>query len=369
MRVGGPFESDVPVQVGGPVRVRIPRDSRATASSPAVVGRTNRPVRIRTVSVLLDGRTFTASGLVGHVTRDVIIAGTGPAGLAAGIYAGRAGLDTLFFEKESIGGELVNRDEIRSYPGFPDGVSGTDFRSSVIAELDEYDSEVRLAEIRAVEPGDPVEVVTDEEVYEGKALILATGSRSRPLDVPGEEEFDGRGVFYCAKCDGPLYHGETVAVAGGGNKAMIDAIGLSEFASEIVIVVDGPSLSADEHLREEVEALSNVEVVPNSRIVEIVGEDGAMDSLRVTDSRDGTERELAADGLFVHVGSEPNTEFLDGVVPTGEDGRVLVNERMETEVAGIYAAGDVRQGSPLEIASAVGDGVTAITWAKRYIDR
>jgi len=296
---------------------------------------------------------------------DVIIIGTGPAGLAAGAYAGRGGLDTLFFEDESIGGELVNRHEIRGYPGFPDGVSGTELRSKMVDEAEKYDPDVTLERVERVEPGEPHTVVTESGEYESAAVIVATGSSDGHLDVPGEEEYAGRGIFYCATCDGPLYRDERIAVVGGGNHAAIDAVFLTEYASEVLLVAPGDELAADETLAEEARAHEDVEIRTGTTVTEVLGEDGLVTGIRV-ESDDGEET-IELGGVNVNTGYRANSAFLEGTVSLDEDGRVVVGPAMETDVEGIFAAGDVRQGSPMEIAAAVGDGVTAIEAAKRYV--
>lgn len=306
--------------------------------------------------------------------RDVIIVGSGPAGLAAGYYAGRRGFDTLFLEKESIGGELVNREEVRNYPGFPDGVSGTDLRSAMLSAADAYDPDVTLTEVEAVEPGSPVDpdtphtVRTTNDEYAGKTVIVATGGEPSALGVPGEDEYGGMGVFYCAKCDGPLYRGETIAVVGGGDHAVTDALLLTEFAEEVVLLEPTDSLSADQHLRNEVEAEPGIDVRYGTAVTEVLGAEGVLSGLRVEDVETGEERTLDVGGLYVHVGIDPNTGFLEDAVSLAEDGSVDVDVRMETDVEGIFAAGDVRRHSPRTIPAAVGDGVVAIDSATEYVE-
>ncbi|WP_336023247.1 NAD(P)/FAD-dependent oxidoreductase [Halobellus salinisoli] len=307
------------------------------------------------------------------MAHDVIIIGTGPAGLAAGAYAGRSGLDTLFFEDESIGGELVNRHEIRSYPGFPGGVSGTELRSKMVEEAEKYDPEVNLERVEGIEPGDPHTVLTDSGEYEAAVVVVATGSSDGRLDVPGEEEYEGRGIFYCATCDGPLYRDERIAVVGGGNHAAIDAVFLTEYASEVLLIDEASELAADEALADEARSHPDIEVLTGTAVTEVLGSDGLVTGIRVeseeNESDSAVENTIEVGGVSVNTGSGPNSAFLDGTVSLAEDGRVAVDQSMETSVGGIFAAGDVREESPLEIAAAVGDGVTAIESAKRYVAR
>ncbi|MFC6724425.1 NAD(P)/FAD-dependent oxidoreductase, partial [Halobium palmae] len=290
---------------------------------------------------------------------DVTIIGTGPAGLTAGQYAYRRGLDTLILEKESVGGELVNRHHIETYPGFPDGISGPDLRSKLVTELEKYDAEVRLTEVEGITPGDPHTVRTDGEAYETETVIVATGGEHSDLDVEGEEEYDGHGVFYCAQCDGPLYRDEHIAVVGGSDHALGDALFLTEFASSVTIVSREEQLSAGEHLRERVESEPKIEVVLGTEVTGVRGESGLVDGLTLVDGETGEERLHEVGGLYVCVGLDPNTAFLEDVVPLTEEGSVVVGSDLMTGVDGIYAVGDVRQHSGREVAASVGDGAVA----------
>lgn len=298
---------------------------------------------------------------------DTIIVGTGPAGLTAGIYAARYGLKTLLLERESIGGELVNRDLIYSYPGFPDGVAGTELRTKIAEELEKYNPEVTLTEVESIEVGDPNTVTTSESQYAGRTVVLAGGARHRKLNVHGEEDYNGRGVFYCAKCDGPLYKDKTVAVAGGNNKAVVDALFLTKFASDVLVFDEHAQLSADEYFREKARTNETIKIHTATEIRKIAGDGDLIESISVVDTRDNSERVVPVDGLYVSTGLVPNTEYLEGVVPLDNDGYVVVNQGMETEIPGILAAGDIRQHSPHEVAAAVGDGVTATESIKRYL--
>jgi len=301
---------------------------------------------------------------MGH---DVLIVGTGPAGLAAGAYAGRSGMDVLFFEEESIGGELVNRHTVRSYPGFPDGVPGTELRSKMVEAVEAYDPDVELASVERVEPGDPHEVHTADDVFRGDVVVLATGGSEARLGVPGEAEYEGRGIFYCATCDGPLYQGERIAVVGGGDHAIIDAVFLTEYASEVLLFEAGPDLTADATLAEEARSHEGLDVRTNSRVTEVLGEDGVVTGVRVVDEETGEEETVEVGGFNPNVGVTPNSDVVSDVVSLADDGSVAVDQKMETDVPGIYAVGDVRQDSAHEIAAAVGDGVTAIQAAKRSV--
>ncbi len=299
---------------------------------------------------------------------DVIIVGSGPGGLTAGIEAGRAGLSTILFEKDSLGGELVNRDHIANYPGVPDGIAGTELRSELVSTLEAYDPDALLAEVVDIEPGDPHVVRTEDDTYEAPAVILATGSEETHLDVPGEDEYRGRGVFYCAKCDGPLYQGETIAVVGGNDHALIDTQFLAGLTDRVILTNEGADLAGAKALREAVRAEDAVELMLETEVREITGENGVVDGIRVADVGGSNERTIEIGGLYAHVGLEPNTAFLDGTVPLTEDDRVEVGPDMQTEHDGIYAVGDIREGSPQMISAAVGDGVAAIHAVRQALE-
>lgn len=305
------------------------------------------------------------------MTKDVIIVGTGPAGLTAGQYTARRGLDTLLLEKESIGGELVNRHQIDTYPGFPDGIAGTELRSKLMAELEKYDPVVELAGVEEIDPGDPGEphvVRTARTEYRAESVILATGGSYAPLDVPGAEEYAGRGVFHCAQCDGPLYRDDDIAVIGGSAHALTDALFLTEFAASVTVITREEALAAGDRFRSEVDANPDVEVLCNTEVTAVDGDDGVADTLELVDAISGDEHRMAVGGLYVCVGRDPNTGFLDGIVSLTDDGSVAVDLDLMTDVGGIFATGDMRQGSGREVAAAVGDGAVAARAAARYVE-
>lgn len=298
---------------------------------------------------------------------DIAIIGTGPAGLSAGAYAGRRGYDTVFFEDESIGGELVNRHEIQSYPGFPDGIAGTELRSRLVNTVEAYDPDVEMVAVEDVDPGAPHELHTQNGTFRASAVVVATGSSPKRLGVPGESDYWGRGVFDCATCDGPLYAGERIAVIGGRNHAVIDALFLTNHASEVLLVERAEELTADESLAADARADQQIEVLTGTSVTEIRGDDGVVTSIQLRDRESDETRIESVGGLNVNVGAVPNVSFLEDTVEL-DDGGVIVGPDMETSVEGIYAAGDVRTDSPLEVAAAVGDGVTAVRSARTYLE-
>jgi thioredoxin reductase (NADPH) len=298
---------------------------------------------------------------------DVIIVGSGPAGLTAGLYTSRARLRTLILEKEIIGGELMNRDLIENYPGYPDGILGPELGSNMIKQVMDYSPEIKLAEVEQVEINDDCKLLkTSQGNYWGKAIIIAGGSHSRKLGVVGEQEYINKGVFYCATCDGHHFTDKIVAVAGGGDSGITEALLLTRLVSKVVVIELLPNLTATRILQER--AYSNPKIEINCGIkIEAIRGDEKVEALEILDFQTQKRGVLEIDGLLVHVGIEPNTEYLKTKVPLDERGQIIVNGKMETEIAGIYAAGDIRHNSPWQISTAVGDGATAALSLEKYL--
>jgi thioredoxin reductase (NADPH) len=316
---------------------------------------------------------------------DLLVVGSGPAGLAAGVAAGRRGLSTVLFEADSVGGELVNRHTIENLPGRPES-TGPELRSTLVDQLGAVGGQVRLAAVEGIErldgaaadradgtpdagegagtPGFAAD--TTEGSYRARTVLIATGGRPVRLNVPGAEAYDGRGIFYCATCDGPLYAGETVAVAGGDDWALTDACYLTDHADRVLVLTEQSRLPAGETLRERVADHSAIEVRTDTSI-RAVGGDEVLEHLELVD--DDGEYEEAVGGLYVQQGVEPAADFLPEWVPRTDCGAVAVDEALETAVPGLFAAGDVRESSPRSVAAAIGDGVTACRSATRYLER
>ncbi|THE65983.1 pyridine nucleotide-disulfide oxidoreductase [Salinadaptatus halalkaliphilus] len=299
------------------------------------------------------------------MTSDLAIIGAGPAGLTAGHVAGRAGLDAVVFEAETPGGELVNRDRIENYPGRPD-VSGPELRTTLYEQFQQYDVPIVLEEVVDIRDEDPFTIATSGGEYAARAVLIACGGRASTLDVPGESAYAGRGVFYCAKCDGPLYRDEVVAVAGGDDWALTDALFLADHAAEVILFETESELPAGASLRERVASNSTIEVRTGTEITKVTGED-VIDSINVIDSAGRTDI-VDVDGLYVQVGIEPNTEFLGDAIPTNDRGEIVTDADLQTETDGVFAAGDLRCGSPQTVGAAVGDGITACRSVQQYLE-
>lgn len=297
----------------------------------------------------------------------LIIVGGGPAGLSAGLYATRSRLSTLLIERAIPGGQIINAELVENYPGFPQGISGAELGSLMEQQATKYGLEIIMAEVEEVEVGEEEKTVhTSEGQYRAKALIIAGGSEHSKLGVPGEEELRGRGVSYCATCDGAFFKDQVIAVVGGGNVAINDALFLTRFASKVIVIHRRDQLRATKILSEGAFARPKIEFLWDT-VVESIGGDGQVRELGLRNVKTGTESKLEVSGIFVAVGLRPNTGYLEGVVALSQEGFILVNDQMETGVPGIFAAGDIRAGSARQVSSAVGDGATAAISAERYL--
>jgi thioredoxin reductase (NADPH) len=299
---------------------------------------------------------------------DVIIIGAGPAGLAAGLYTSRAGLRTMLLEKESMGGELMNRELIENYPGFGEGVQGPELGSAMAQQMMNFGAEFEFGEVTGIEVKSDYKVVsTADKTSTCKGIIITSGSLPKKLGVPGEEEFSHRGVFYCATCDGPEFAGKEVAVAGAGDSGITDALALARIVPKVTIIEFMPKPKASKVLLDRANANAQIEIRCATKITAIIG-DKHVTALELEDCNSGAKSRLAVEGILVRIGLQPNTQFLEGVLDLTPVGQVPVNENMETSIPGIFAAGDVRQYSPMQIATAVGDGVNAAMSCGRYLE-
>lgn len=298
---------------------------------------------------------------------DVVIIGGGPAGLAAGLYTSRARLSSLVIEKALAGGLIVSSGMVENYPGFPDGIGGCDLAELMSRQAGKYGLETLTAEVTGVELAEGRKIVTTTEGdVIARALIVAGGSERIKLGVPGEDEFTGRGVSYCAICDGCFFQDKVVAVVGGGNTAINEALDLTKFAARIIVVHRRQELRATRILQERAFAEPKIEFRWDSVVESIEGEE-MVRSLRLRNVKSGEKSVLEISGVFVALGFTPNTGYLKGVVPLDEHGSVTTNEKMETGVPGVFAAGDIRSNSVRQVITASGDGATAAIYAEKYL--
>jgi thioredoxin reductase (NADPH) len=298
--------------------------------------------------------------------RELVILGAGPAGLTAAIYGKRSGLDVLLIEKERPGGQITITNEIENFPGVI-RATGHELADSFRAHAEHFKTEFRETTVKALKVSDGKKViVTSEGELEAEAIIIASGARYRKLGCPGEAKFTGRGVSYCAVCDGAFFEGEVVAVIGGGNAAVEEAVYLTQFASRVYIIHRREAFRAHRTALER--ALSNPKIVPvlNSVVESIQGKD-TVEKLVLKNIKSGETSDLPVAGVFVFVGIDPNAEFVQGAVETRPGGWVVTNNRMETSIEGIFAAGDVRDTYLRQVVTAAGDGATAAMAAYAYI--
>jgi thioredoxin reductase (NADPH) len=300
-------------------------------------------------------------------TYDVIIIGGGPAGLTAGIYAARARLKTVMIEKMAVGGQIINAWLVENYPGYKDGVSGVDLTMAMHEQATKFGLETVSDEVTGIViEGDKKIVKTALEEYAAKVIIIAGGSERQKMNVPGEKEYTGKGVSYCATCDGAFFRDKAVAVLGGGNSAVTEALELTKFASKVYLIHRRHELRATKILQEKLLADTRVQILWDTVVEEIKGEK-FVKSLKIKNAVNGRASELPVDGVFVSVGTQPATGYLKGIVALDAFGSVIVNDRLETNVPGILAAGDIRGGSIKQVIGAAGDGAVAAVNAGKYI--
>jgi len=296
----------------------------------------------------------------------VIIIGGGPAGLTAGLYASRAGIKSLLLENGVFGGQIVNARLIENYPGFPEGISGIELGKLMHQQATRYGLESLTAEVIGVSSGDAYEVSTTEGNIQAQSIIIATGSEYRKLGVIGEERLSGRGVSYCATCDGFFFRDREVAVVGGGDTAITDALELVQNCRKVYIIHRRDRLRATKALQEKVLSQPKIEMVWNTVVDEIAG-DKMLDYLRLRNVKTGQSSNLEVDGVFIAVGLKPNSQVFSRLVTLDEGGFVVTDELMRTSAPGIFAAGDVRQNSFRQAITAAGDGAAAAISAFKYL--
>lgn len=298
---------------------------------------------------------------------EVVIIGGGPAGLSAGIYTARARLGSLLVEKGIIGGLITIAEWVENYPGFPEGISGLDLTDFMHRQATKFGLETLTAEVTGIElEGKRKIVKTSEGDFMAKAVIAAGGSDRVQLNVPGEKEFIGRGVSYCATCDAAFFVDRAVALVGGGDAAITEALHLTKFASKVIVIHRRDELRATRIVQERAFAEPKIEFLWNS-IVEGVEGEGVVERLKLRNVVTKEESTLDVSGVFVSIGFKPNTGCLRDILPLDAAGYIVTNEKMETEVPGILAAGDIRRNSIRQVIAAAGDGATAAIYAGKFI--
>jgi thioredoxin reductase (NADPH) len=297
---------------------------------------------------------------------DVIIVGGGPAGLTAGLYTSRAGLKTLLLERAIFGGQIVNAQNVENYPGFPDGISGFELASLMERQAMRYGLETATADVTGVKYGNKYSVLTDDNTFEAAAVIIAAGAEHRNLSVPGESKLVGRGISYCATCDGFLFRDQDVAVVGGGDTAITDAMELSQHAKTVYIIHRRDQLRAGQVLQQRVFADPKIKLIWDTVVEDVTGEP-RVDAIKLRNVKTGKTSVLQLAGVFVAIGLVPNSQAFAEMVKLNETGHVITDELMATSASGVFAAGDIRKNSARQVSSAVGDGATAAISAFRYL--
>jgi thioredoxin reductase (NADPH) len=302
--------------------------------------------------------------------RDVIMIGAGPSSLAAALYTTREDIDTLVLEKSTIGGLAAITDIVDNYPGFPEGIEGLKLAEQLEKQAERFGAHIDFGDVSAIrDEGDVKVVVSDGVDIKAKTVLIATGSDYKKIGVPGEKEYYGRGVHYCATCDGAYYRDKKLAVVGGGNSALQETLFLTRYASHIDLLVRS-TVKASEVLQRDLQKLideGKVTLHLNTTTEEIIATDGRVSAVNVIKS--GDAQTLDVDGIFVFVGLLPNTQFLEGSgIELDELGLIKTNNHLETNVKGVFASGDVRSGATMQIASAVGEGASAALSIREYLD-
>ncbi|MBR4866206.1 MAG: thioredoxin-disulfide reductase [Clostridia bacterium] len=300
---------------------------------------------------------------------DTIIIGGGPAGYTAALYAARAGLDTLVVERLSPGGQMATTDIIDNYPGFEEGIDGFTLGMKMQQSAERFGAVTQYAEVTSLDlSGNPKRLETTDGLLLAKTVVIATGANPAPLGIPGEDSLIGRGLHYCAHCDGRFYKGKTVVVVGGGNSAVSDALYLSRLAEKVILIHRRDTLRATKIYHEPLMKAENVEFLWKSQVVDWVV-DKRITGAVVENKLTGTRQTVNADGFFVSIGRKPATDFLKDILPLDEKGYIVAGEDTETGIPGVYAVGDVRTKLLRQVVTAVGDGAVAAHLAEEYIAR
>ncbi|MBQ4135736.1 MAG: thioredoxin-disulfide reductase [Clostridia bacterium] len=302
-----------------------------------------------------------------EIIYDTVIIGGGPAGYTAALYASRAGLDTLVIEKMSAGGQMALTGEIDNYPGFPEGVDGFTLGANMQAAAERFGAKTEYAEVLSLELAEKVKkIITSSKTVLAKTVIIATGAEPRELGIKSEKELVGKGVHYCAHCDGRFYKGKTVAVVGGGNSAVSDALYLSRLAKKVYLVHRRDTLRATKIYLDPLKKSENIEFLFDSALIDIIAQPRVTQA-KIKDLKNGKENYIDCDGIFISIGRTPTTAFLNGAVPLDPQGYIIADESTRTSIDGVFAAGDVRTKTLRQIVTAVSDGAIAASASEEYI--
>ncbi|AMA71784.1 MULTISPECIES: thioredoxin-disulfide reductase [Aneurinibacillus] len=298
---------------------------------------------------------------------DVIIAGAGPAGMTAAVYTSRANMSTLMIERGIPGGQMANTEEIENYPGF-ESILGPDLSTKMFEHAKKFGAEYQYGDIKEIVDGYPYKVVkVGDKEFKAKSVIVATGAEHRELGVPGEKEFSGRGVSYCAVCDGAFFRGKELVVVGGGDSAVEEGVFLTRFATKVTIIHRRDQLRAQKILQKRAFENEKIQFIWDTEVKEIRG-DGTVKSVLLHNKKTGEETEFKTDGVFIYVGMDPLSSAVKNLGITNEAGYIETDERMATRVPGIFAAGDVREKTLRQVVTATGDGADAALSAQHYVE-
>lgn len=298
---------------------------------------------------------------------DIIILGGGPAGYTSALYASRAGLDTLVLEKMTAGGQMTLTGDIDNYPGFDEGIDGFTLGMKMKKGAEHFGAKSKFAEVKSVDFSSEIKkVITGKEELYAKAVIIATGANPRELGIQNEQELIGRGIHYCAHCDGRFYKDKTVIVVGGGNSAAADALYLSRLVKKVYLVHRRDTLRATKIYHEPLMSAQNVEFIWNSRIQDFIV-DGRIVGAKIQNVKTDEISEIYCDGIFISIGRKPATEFLNNAVKLDENGYIIADETTKTNIDGVFAVGDVRTKALRQVVTAVSDGAVAVHYAEEYV--
>lgn len=299
---------------------------------------------------------------------DVIIAGAGPAGMTAAVYTSRANLSTLMLERGMPGGQMANTEDVENYPGY-ESILGPELSTKMFEHAKKFGAEYAYGEIKQIINEDPYKIVDcGNKQYKAKTVIITTGAQHRNLNIPGEKELSGRGVSYCAVCDGAFFKGKELVVVGGGDSAVEEGVYLTRFATKVTLIHRREELRAQKILQKRAFENEKMEFIWNAVPKEIKGTDGKVSSILIEDVNTGEQRDYKADGVFIYVGLVPLSDPFKSLGITNENGYIETNDLMETKVPGIFAAGDIREKMLRQIVTATGDGSIAAQSAQHYIE-